>query len=167
MTMANLIKRIAVSTSSKAGHENRARIAGEFDSNNLSTSGHKSSGTRNTHAGRSSHVELSNFNFRSISVAEREEARTVSFMPTGDQIKVTKDIHIRSEPIDGGIDLVRENSHSNGLKPGETSVVHSKSLDDLTERGSVKSEYMQGKGESDDETSLVIHQKKGTWHRLG
>ncbi|KAL5379767.1 hypothetical protein DPSP01_008238 [Paraphaeosphaeria sporulosa] len=165
MTMANLIKRIAVSSSRKAGRDNRARIASEFDSGNLSTSGHKSSATRaGTHARRSSLMELSNFGIKSAS--ERED-RTVSFMPTGDQIKVTKDIHIQSDPIDGSEENVGEIVHAKGLQPGETSVVHSKSVDDLTEGGSVKSDYMRKEGDSDDETSLVIHQTKGTWTRLG
>ncbi|KAF2442576.1 hypothetical protein P171DRAFT_417854 [Karstenula rhodostoma CBS 690.94] len=168
MTMANLIKRIAVSSSRKGGRENRARVISEFDSGNLSSSGQKSSATRATqatHARRSSLMELSNFGLKSTS--EREDGRAVSFMPTGDQIKVTKDIHIRSEPIDGGEDHAGEIMQAKGLKPGEANVVHSKSIDDLTEGGSVKSDYMQGKGDSDDETSLVIHQTKGTWHRLG
>lgn len=162
--MANLIKRIAVSSSRKAG--NRARIVEEFDSYNLSTSGQKSSATRGTHVHRSSVMELSSFGLKSGT--ERDATgRAVSFMPTGDQIKVTKDIHIRSEPIEDVVEPVGTVVHAAGLKPDEASVVHSKSLDDLTEGGSVKSEDMHGKAESDDETSLVVHQKKGSWHRLG
>ncbi|KAL5407216.1 hypothetical protein PMIN06_003811 [Paraphaeosphaeria minitans] len=165
MTMANLIKRIAISSSRKAGRDNRGRVASEFDSGNLSSSGPKSSATRaGTLARRSSIMELSDFGIKSTS--ERED-RTVSFVPTGDQIKVTKDIHIQSDPIDNGRERDGEIDHEKGLKPGEQSVVHSKSVDDLTEGGSVKSDYMQGKGDSDDETSLVIHQTKGTWTRLG
>ncbi|KAJ4345398.1 uncharacterized protein N0V89_011528 [Didymosphaeria variabile] len=166
MTMANLIKRIAVSTSRK-NQGVRSRVAEEFDSSNLSTSGQKSSATRGTHARRSSIVELSSFGLKSASGREAS-GRAVSFMPTGDQIKVTKDIHIRSEPIEGGVlGPAGENVQVKGLNPGEMSVVQSKSLDDLTEGGSVKSDYMQGKGDSDDERELVSHQKKGSWHRLG
>ncbi|KAJ4300845.1 hypothetical protein N0V90_002933 [Kalmusia sp. IMI 367209] len=165
MTMANLIKRIAVSSSRKAG--NRARIAEEFDSSNLSTSGQKSSATRTTHARRSSLIELSSFGLKSAT--ERENTRTISFMPTSDQIKVTKDIRIQSEPnpdYEVGLRSNSQEAEVNALKPGET-VVQSKSVDDLTEGGSMKSEYGQGKGDSDDETSLVIHETKGSWHRLG
>ncbi|KAL1603637.1 hypothetical protein SLS60_005225 [Paraconiothyrium brasiliense] len=171
MTMANLIKRIAVSTSRK-NQGVRSRVAEEFDSSNLSTSGQKSSATRTgTHVRRSSLVELSSFGLKSAT--ERETSgRAVSFMPTGDQIKVTKDIHIRSEPIEGGVlTPIGEDTQVKGSKSGEMGVVHSvvqsKSVDDLTEGGSVKSDYMQGKGDSDDERELVSHQKKGSWHRLG
>jgi hypothetical protein len=113
-------------------------------------------------------MELASFGLKSTSAADPEgAARAISFMPTGDQIKVTKDIHIQSELIGSdSIEPVDESMHIKGLKPGETSVVESKSVDDLTEGGSVKSDYMQ-KGDSDDETSLVIHQTKGTWRRLG
>jgi len=161
--MANLIKRIAISSSRKQG--NRVQVAQEWDSSNLSTSGQKSSATRATHVRRSSIMELNSFGLKSQS--ERDNtARAVSFMPTGDQIKVTKDIHIQSEPIEGHEGSPSPGVPVKGSNPGEMSVVHSKSLDDLTEGGSVKSDYMH-KADSDDEAELVVHQKKGSWHRLG
>jgi hypothetical protein len=168
MTMANLIKRIALSSSRKAARDNRVRITDEFYTSDLSTSGRKTSAAGGTHTRRTSRMELASFGLKSTSAADPEgAARTVSFMPARDQIKVTRDVHIQSELVGGDrIEPVGESMHLKGSKPDEISVVQSKSVDDLTEGGSVKSGYMQ-KGDSDDERSLVIHQTKGTWHRLG
>lgn len=165
MTMANLIKRIAVSSSRKAGGD-RARIANEFDFSNPSTSGQKSSTLHRTHARRSSLMELSNFGLKSAS--EREvTTQGVSFIHATDQIKVTKDIYIQSETMKSDLlGPAKENMQVERPEPGEISVVRSKSVDDLTEGGSVKSNYIQGKGDSDDETHLVSHQGKGPWYRL-
>ncbi|KAF1973242.1 hypothetical protein BU23DRAFT_465651 [Bimuria novae-zelandiae CBS 107.79] len=172
MTMANLIKRIAISSSRKAG--NHARIAEEFGSSNLSTSGAKSRVTGNV----TTLIKLSNHAFDTKSSAKQADERIVSFEPTNDQIKVTKDIHIRSDPnpdYDGNephigdiISNIQSASAASGLKPGETTVtVSSTSVDDLTEGGSVRSDYGPGKGDSDDEGPLVVHAKKGSWQRLG
>ena len=165
--MANLIKRIAVSSSHKVGGD-RARIANEFDLSNLSISGQKSSTMRGTHACRSSLVEMSSFGPKSAPEHEVTAQGGVSFMHMSDQIKITKDIHIQSEAIEGDVlGSAKENMQAKGLEPGEISEVRSKSVDDLTEDGSVKSDYMQGRGDSDDERHLVGYQQKGTWYRLG
>ena len=121
MTMANLIKRIAVSSSSKVGG-NRARITSETDSANRSGSGQKPSIMRGSHGRRSSLMELSNFGIKSM--PDREAAaRVVSFKPTGDQIKVTKDIRIKSESIEGGIlGPAKENIQVKGLELEEMGV---------------------------------------------
>jgi hypothetical protein len=87
MTMANLIKRIAVSTSRRTG---QASVAEEFkSSSNLSTSGKKST------MKRSSFHELAGI----VSYdGEAKEARSIGFTPTGSQIKTTQSITVISEP---------------------------------------------------------------------
>lgn len=171
MTMANLIKRIAVSSSRRAG--NQARIAKEFGSSNMSTSGAKSRSTN--HA--SNFIELSNRIFDKGSADKDKEGHIVSLQAMGDQqIKVTKDIQIRSDPNPDhiGSKIYTRNSppdhnsefNSDGLKPNDLTVVASKSLDDLTEGGSVRSDNRGSKGDSDDEELLGLPDKKGTWHRL-
>lgn len=165
MTMANLIKKIAVSSSRKTGGD-RARIADEFDSSNLSTSGKKSSNARGTHARRCLRMELSSFGIKS-GTEHKVTARRVSFMHASDQIQIARDIHIQSEAINEDVlEPTKENMQVKGLEPGEISVVQHKSVDDLTGGWSVKSDSIQGKGDSDDERHLVSHQGKGPWYRL-
>ena len=171
MTMANLIKRIAVSSLRRAG--NQARVAKEFGSSNLSTSGAKSRAT--IHA--SNFIELSNGIFHKGPADKDKEGHVVSLQALGDQhIKVTKDIQIRSDPnpdhigskIYAGSSPPDKYSelNSDGQKPHALAVVATKSVDDLTEGGSVRSDVRQSKGDSDDEELLGMPDKKGTWHRL-
>ena len=99
---------------------------------------------------------------------ERHGSRTVSFAPTGNQIKKTEEIHISSEPnpdyISNGTDW-SDQGKMDMLRVSEREVTKSKSLDDVTEGGeSVKSDGRR-ESSSDDETMLVM-QGKGGWGRL-
>jgi hypothetical protein len=87
MTMANLIKRIAVSTSRRTG---QVSFAEEFNiSSNASTSGKKST------VKRSSIHELAGI----VSYnREAKDTRPGSFTPTGTQIKTTQSITVTSQP---------------------------------------------------------------------
>jgi hypothetical protein len=88
MTMANLIKRIAISASRRNG---QASAAEEFrSSSNLSASGGKKSAIK-----RSSIHELASIVSYS---GEAKGDRTISFTPTGNQIKTTQSITVTSEP---------------------------------------------------------------------
>ncbi|KAF1919894.1 hypothetical protein BDU57DRAFT_443258 [Ampelomyces quisqualis] len=90
MTMANLIKRIAISASRRKGQNS---IAFEFKSwSNLSTSGNKSAHLSNVF----SNHELGSI----VSYTARGESSdgTQGFQPIGTQIKTTKEIEITSEP---------------------------------------------------------------------
>jgi|TARA_R110002003_G_scaffold814_5_gene21554 hypothetical protein len=93
MTMANLIKRIAISTSRRTG---KADIAQEFkSSSNLSTTG--KTGTLQRQSQRGSIHELASivsFNAESKSPSDR----IISFAPTGKQIKTTQEVTVTSEP---------------------------------------------------------------------
>ncbi|KAF2866306.1 hypothetical protein BDV95DRAFT_505159 [Massariosphaeria phaeospora] len=160
MTMANLIKRIAISTSHRTGN---IAVIQEFVSSNLSSSGATNSASRPVHRRRSSLVELSTFALSSKGrkahsrLDERE--KIVSFAPTGKQIKKTEEITVSSEPNPEFGDL---GYLGDGAKQVE---VKSKSLDDVTEGGeSVKSVGVE-RTESDDEVRLVGQRKKG-WDRL-
>ena len=169
MTMANLIKRIAISSTRKPGNQLQARVAQEFGSSNLSTSGTRShiTGTTNTL------IELSSRGFETKSTAKRSDDRIVSFTPTGDQIKVTKDIRIQSDPnpdYEGDVLHTGDNSRAtrrgsvaSTLRPIESTVVASVNFDDVTEQGSMRSGYGLSKGESDDEGPLVVQASKSSW----
>jgi hypothetical protein len=159
MTMASLIKRIAVSTSRKTGN---AAIVNEFASSNLSTSGQKS-GSR-THARRSSLIELRSHISAKHDETERQ-GRAISFAPN--EIRVTEDFHVVSEPLprynpnqESDMDIEEVDA-----KAGDGTVVQSRSLDDVTEGESVKSAG-QGNPDSDDEQALVARRNNGGWGRL-
>jgi hypothetical protein len=154
MTMANLIKRIAVSTSHKTGN---VSMVHEFASSNLSTSAQKS-GSR-THGGRNSLIELRSHISATNGHSERQ-GHAISFAPN--EIRVTEDFHVVSEPY-ARSDLDIEEADA---KAGGGLVVKSRSLDDVTEGESVKS-VGQGNGESDDEAGLVAKRNNGGWTRLG
>lgn len=90
MTMANLIKRIAVSASRRNGQHS---IADEFkSSSNVSSTG-KKSGAATQHQ---STQELASIAYHAEGKANTH--RTYSFVPTGNQIKTTQSITITSEP---------------------------------------------------------------------
>jgi hypothetical protein len=156
MTMANLIKRIAVSTSRKTGN---AAAAHEFASSGFSTTGNKS-GSR-SHARGNSIIELRSH----VSVTKKhseDEGRAVSF--AANEIRVTEDFHVVSEPLPE-YDRDMEIGSERKLKTGGGTVVKSRSLDDITEGESVKSAD-QRNGESDDEAALVVRRNHGGWGRL-
>lgn len=160
--MANLIKRIAISTSRKTGN---AAIADEFASSNLSTSGAKS-GSR-THARRSSLIELRSHISAKNSQIDRQ-GRAISF--AANEIRITEDFHVVSEPLPR-YEGDQEYSNSDlGIEEGDVktsggTVVKSRSMDDVTEGESVKSAG-QGNGDSDDEAALVARRNNGGWGRL-
>lgn len=155
MTMANLIKRIAVSASRRTGQHS---IAGEFkSSSNLSTSGKKSG----HHSKHFSNHELASI--VSYTVKGESSDHTKGFQPTGSQIKATKEITITSEPnlyqqrgseveITGGYGVGKINVP--GIVVEETvETPRTKSLD-----SSVKSGDVAKRGDavdSDDEAALV------------
>lgn len=152
MTMANLIKRIAVSASKRNG---QASIAEEFkSSSNLSTN-------KRTHSKRFSNHELGSI----VSYTAKGEPsdRAHSFQPTGTQIKATQEITITSEPnpyqrrgseveITGNYAMAKVNTP--GIIVEETvETPRTKSLD-----SSVKSADVVKRGDavdSDDEAALV------------
>ncbi|KAF2738875.1 hypothetical protein EJ04DRAFT_427879 [Polyplosphaeria fusca] len=151
MTMADLIKRIAVSTSRRTGN---ASLVAEFNS-----SSNKSSTNPTSHGRRSSIIELSNYlSSTSKSKHPSRAGKTASFQPMGNQIKKTEEIHIQSEPNPEFEFPVQ------GLTVQEREVTKSKSLDDVTEGGeSVKSEQRRDNDSSDDEA--ILWQSKGGWGR--
>ncbi|KAH8724855.1 hypothetical protein GQ44DRAFT_617220 [Phaeosphaeriaceae sp. PMI808] len=172
MTMANLIKRIAVSTSRRTG---KASIAEEFKSSNPSTTGNFSHGT----AKRGSLHELASI--VSYHSDRKQNDRTISFTPTGNQIKTTQEVTVTSEPnphfergrrgseveITGAAGHHQNRAKVPGIIVEESITPRSKSLDSSTEvADSVKS--MEGrkrdKDDSDDEMALV-GQKRG-WGRF-
>ncbi|KAF2010181.1 hypothetical protein BU24DRAFT_400921 [Aaosphaeria arxii CBS 175.79] len=162
MTMANLIKRIAISTSRRQGN---VSIAHEFVS--ASTSDRYNTNPSGTGRRRASVIELSSQISASGKRTSDRNDRAVSFTVQGNQIKKTEEIHISSEPADGanfdGLGYAKETA----LRVRE--VHQSKSLDDVTEGGeSVKSDAEgRGRESSDDEAVLVVPKKgHGGWGRL-
>lgn len=166
MVMANLIKRIAVSKSRRMGN---ASIIEEFaSSSNKSSSNNTGPGT---HVQRSSYIELSAKVFsgkRKNSISNSKGGgggrdRTVSFAPTGTQIKKTEEITVRSEP---NPEYLKDDEDAVGLAVSEREIA-SKSLDDVTESAeSVKSVERQRREDSDDEAVLVSGKSKYGWGRL-
>jgi hypothetical protein len=168
--MANLIKRIAISTSKRTGMH---AMAEEFksSSNDLSS--------RKTSAKRSSVHELASIvSFKAAGGHER----IASLPPTGNQIKTTQEVTVTSEPnpfydtnatVDGKTYLIRgrrpseveiTGGYERERKMGVPSIVVEeprKSLDgdSATEvADSLRSEGVEGmgkRGDSDDEVVLV------------
>ncbi|KAF2107983.1 hypothetical protein BDV96DRAFT_286538 [Lophiotrema nucula] len=161
MTMANLIKRIAVSTSKRTGN---ISLVQEFvsSSNKSSTGNHTGTG----HLRRNSLIELSTKAFSGGKKHAHRDSRTISFAPTGNQIKKTEEIFVRSDPNpDYDSDAMELGK---GLAPivHERHVAQSKSLDDVTEGGeSVRSEEAIRKDDSSDD-EVVLWQSRGGWGRL-
>lgn len=162
MTMANLIKRIAISTSRR---NNDASVADEFKTSDLSSSGKRTT-ANNTARRLSAHELASIVSYTAKAKGEAHHERVVSFQATGNQIKTTQEITITSEPNP----FARRGSEvecSGHFTPGKASVPgivveevpdtpRTKSLD-----SSVKSAEVDGgrKGsdaaKSDDEEALV------------
>jgi hypothetical protein len=173
MTMANLIKRIAVSTSKRTGSLSMIREFTSSSGGPKSTSGHHTSSI-SAHARRTSFIELS-ANVFHRSRGDRTNGRTGSFKPTGNQIKKTEEIFVRSEHIGGynsdvgveGWKIVKGDNENIDDEPwmtgkGRRLVVTSteigaaQSVDDVTEGAeSVRSDDGQKREESEDEVVLV------------
>ncbi|CAN9212700.1 unnamed protein product [Alternaria alternata] len=175
MTMANLIKRIAISTSRKTG---MASIAQEFkSSSNQSTSGQRTGGTV-PHKSRGSVHELASFASYTVdtkATSEQDQHRVVSFAPTGNQIKETREVIVHTEPnphyerrgseveISGGHG--RRQSH--GVVIEERGLPRQKSLESITEGNESMRSGLTPKrlvDDSDDEAALV-QQKSWGWPR--
>jgi len=175
MTMANLIKRIAISTSRKTG---MASIAQEFkSSSNQSTSGQRTGGTV-PHKSRGSVHELASFASYTVdtkATSDQDQHRVVSFAPTGNQIKETREVIVHTEPnphyerrgseveISGGPG--RRQSH--GVVIEERGLPRQKSLESITEGNESMRSGLTPKrlvDDSDDEAALV-QQKSWGWPR--
>ncbi|CAN9103824.1 unnamed protein product [Alternaria alternata] len=175
MTMANLIKRIAISTSRKTG---MASIAQEFkSSSNQSTSGQRTGGTV-PHKSRGSVHELASFASYTVdtkATSDQDQHRVVSFAPTGNQIKETREVIVHTEPnphyerrgseveISGGHG--RRQSH--GVVIEERGLPRQKSLESITEGNESMRSGLTPKrlvDDSDDEAALV-QQKSWGWPR--
>ncbi|KAJ4368409.1 hypothetical protein N0V83_006766 [Neocucurbitaria cava] len=193
MTMANLIKRIAISTSRRTG---KASIAEEFkSSSNMSTSGQQTkSGTAGHQKSKrgSIHELASMVSYHADTKANGgggrgASERVISFAPTGNQIKQTKEIVVSNEPnpfhdrrgseveiTSGGGGMgyaVGSMGKTQGVLVDEKKLglVRPKSLESVTEGNeSLRSaaEVTKGKAEdySDDEAALV-GQKSRFWGR--
>jgi hypothetical protein len=165
MIMANLIKRIAISTSRR---NNNASVADEFKSSNLSTSGKRTT-ANNTARRMSAHELASIVSYTAKAKGEVNHERVASFQATGNQIKTTQEIIITSEPNP----YARRGSEvecSGHFTPGKANVPgilveevpdtpRTKSLD-----SSVKSAEVERKGsdaaKSDDEEALVYRRNE-------
>lgn len=176
MTMANLIKRIAISASRKAGN---ASLANDFRSGSLSTSGAKSGATgAQRHSRRVSNHELASvFSYKGDVTHFAEQDRIISFAPTGNEIKRTQQVVVSSEPnpyyererrssnieITGGHD-----SKKNGVTVDERRVVRTGSLESVTEgseslKGGLDTPKRDPNDYSDDEAALVGRRRNNGW----
>lgn len=160
MTMANLIKRIAMSTARKTG---QASIAEEFKSDsNTSASGRRTGTTRSQR--RSIHELASIISYSNESKGTHE--RIVSFAPVGNQIKQTREVVISSEPNPyqrRGSEVEITGNFGKGLTVNE----RRKSMESITEGNeSLRSTEVTRKDvtDSDDEAALVS-KNAGFWGR--
>jgi hypothetical protein len=174
--MANLIKRIAVSTSRKTG---MASIAQEFrSSSNQSTSGQRTGGTAGHRKSRGSVHELASFASYTVdtkATGDQDQHRVVSFAPIGNQIKETREVIVHTEPnpyyerrgseveISGGHG--RRQSH--GVVVEERGLGRQKSLESITEGNeSMKSGLTPKRlGEDSDDEAALVQQKGWGWPR--
>ncbi|XP_014562704.1 hypothetical protein COCVIDRAFT_83774 [Bipolaris victoriae FI3] len=178
MTMANLIKRIAISTSRKTGMHSMAQ---EFrSSSELSTGHHTGSAYHRTQ--RASVHELSSFVSCDADTKAGDRDRIVSFAPVGNQIKKTREVIIRSEvnpyfqkdgtevEITSGSGALHHRTKSgSGVVVEERVIARRKSMESIAEGNesmkSMKSTDANSKkpDDSDDETALVGN--KAWWPR--
>jgi hypothetical protein len=150
MTMANLIKRIAVSSSRRNG---QASIAEEFKSSGDITT----SGAAKSHTKRASAHELTSI--VSFTTNTEGKARTISFTPVGNQIKTTQEITVTSEPNP----FVRRGSEVEITGNYATKLDVPRVIEEETRRSSLDSSVKsaeavkRGNGgeDSDDEAALV------------
>jgi len=164
--MANLIKRIAISTSKRAGS---GHMAAEFaTSTNKSSTGHRTSAHR-----RSSFIELSGGGFgkrephhgRSASqgyIQAPNRAAAQFPTPVGNQVRKTEEIFISSEPIQEEELVQYDEEKKGGLTVSARDLgavgANGRSLDDVTDGGSMKDGVsLEGapRQDSDDEAYLV------------
>jgi hypothetical protein len=175
MTMANLIKRIAISASRKPG---QASLANDFRSNSLSTSGAKSGATGHarTHSHHESNHELASvFSYKGDISHFAEHDRIVSFAPTGNEIKKTQQVVVSSEPNpffehmrkDSNTEIVGNyGAKKNGVTVDERRVGRSGSLESMTEgseslKGGLDTPKRDPNDYSDDEAALVGRRNQG------
>jgi len=168
--MANLIKRIAISTSRRTG---MASIAQEFVSSSNMSSTAKTGG-HNTKRG-SLHELSSMVSYNAEGKAGTANDRIISFAPTGNQIKTTQEVTVTSEPnpfferVRRGSEVKITGAYSDRDRkaniPGiVVEEARSKSLDSSTEVAeSLKSDAQRKEVESDDEAALV--EKRSRWGR--
>jgi hypothetical protein len=170
MTMANLIKRIAISASRKTGMHSMAQ---EFrSSSEVSTAHHTGSAFHRSHH-QSGH-ELASFVSCDADHKSGDRDRIVSFAPAGNQIKETREIIIRSEvnpyyqneaadaEVNSGA-LHHRSKSGGGVVIEERGLSRAKSMESIAEGNeSMKSTDVHSKKpeDSDDETALVGN---GTW----
>jgi hypothetical protein len=169
MIMANLIKRIAISKSRRVGN---ASIIEEFNSTGDKSNSHNTG----RHAQKSSYIELTakvlprmqrkeSFTGTRTSVEDgKARDKTLSFLPSGNQIKKTEEITVRSEPnpdYDGAKHTMSDKE--GGVVVNESQMLGGKSLDDVSEGGeSVKTSMRR---DSDDEAVLVRNESTYDWDR--
>ncbi|KAH5153104.1 hypothetical protein HBH69_133750 [Parastagonospora nodorum] len=157
MTMANLIKRIAVSASRRTGAQS---LAGEFkSSSNISSTAKKSSAATQR---QSAHELASIVSYHADGVADSN--RIQSFTPTGRQIKTTQEVTVTNEPntwpkTEGTGAYTMGVPH---IVVQETGTSRTKSID-----SSIKSEGVVKRTpeDSDDEAALVGKGRR--WGRGG
>ena len=175
MTMANLIKRIAISASRKPG---QASLANDFRSDSISTSGARTGATG--HARTRSHHETNHelgsvFSYKGDISHFAEQDRVVSFAPTGNEIKKTQQVVVSSEP-NPFFEHSRKESNSevvgnydgkkNGVTFDERRVGRSGSLESVTEgseslKGGLDTPKRDLNDFSDDEAALVGRRNQG------
>jgi hypothetical protein len=167
--MANLIKRIAISTSRKTG---MASIAQEFRS-----SSNQSVSRTNARKSRGSIHELASFASYTVdtkATGEQDQHRVVSFAPTGNQIKETREVIVHTEPNPNyerrGSEVAISGGHgrrqSHGMVIEERGLGRQKSLESITEGNESMKSGLTPKPlaeDSDDEAALV--QSKSWWSR--
>lgn len=86
----------------------------------------------------------------------------------GNQIKRTEEIHVKSEPNPDFAPGSEWMGKSEVVIVGQSEIGKSRSLDDVTEGGSVKSlksEEQQRREDSDDE-AVLVRESKGGWRHL-
>jgi hypothetical protein len=164
MTMANLIKRIAISTSKRTGMHS---IAQEFkSSNNMSSTDRKTTGHKNTAVRGSVHelASIVSYTGGESKAGATHNDRVRSFTPTGNQIKTTQEVTITSEP-NPYFEHGRRTSEveitgaylAHQARIRRPDMVLEERSNSEVEVESLKSEGGVGKreGESDDEAALV------------
>jgi hypothetical protein len=162
--MANLIKRIAISTSRRTG---KADIAQEF----------KSSDNSSLTGKQSSHVAAKFGSVHELESIVSYSGRAASFTATGNQIKATKEVSVTSEPsswarrgseveITGGFagkasvpGVIVEEDISR-TKSGASSVHMAESVQ------SVRGDVPKRTEDSDDEAALVEKASTPGWGKI-
>ncbi|KAJ4379712.1 hypothetical protein N0V86_004894 [Didymella sp. IMI 355093] len=174
MTMANLIKRIAISASRKNGN---ASFANDFRSDSNPTSGAKSgaTGVHKQSRHESEHELASVFSYKGEASHYAEHDRIVSFSPTGNEIKKTQQVVVSSEPnpyfepegrLSTTVVTGKYDSKKGGVTVDERRVVRAGSLESVTEggeslKGGLETPKRDPNDYSDDEAALVGRRNNG------